>query len=394
VVEDCDGSALTTGDRTPLAGVSVALKQGTTTLATTTSDASGQWSFGYLETGVYDVTITPPSGGVSVDAIAGSGGNAQSRVNAGDVQVDLTNAQVSSANVFAVATTHASPVANAIAPNARNQGDAGFTLTVNGSGFLGCSVVRLDGADRPTTFVGGTQLTAAIPAGDVATPGTRTITVFTPAPGGGLSAGTPLTVNDTAAPVVTVTAPNGGESFVIGSGANITWNATDNVGVTLVDLLLSRTGSAGPFDPIATGVGNSGSYAWTVDGPPTTSGMVRVVAHDGAGLAGQDVSDTTFAITGTTGVSAALPKAVDLAAISPNPVTSSAIISYALPRAMRVSLAVVDLQGRVVAWLARGEMPAGMHEMSWSRGRVAAGLYFVRMEAGGRTFSRRMAVVK
>src|SRR5213075_1982870 len=165
-------------------------------------------------------------------------------------------------------------------------------------------------------------------------------------------------------------------------------------GVALVDLLLSRAGAAGPYDPIALGVGNTGSYAWTVSGPPTGSAIVKVVAHDAAGLAGQDVSDSTFVISSTTGVSATLPTALNLAAVQPNPVTDRARISFALPRAMRVSLAVVDLQGRAVAWLARGELTAGVHDITWSRGRAAAGLYFVRMEAGGRTLMRRMAVVK
>ena len=43
-------------------------------------------------------------------------------------------------------------------------------LTVNGTGFVsGASVVRFNGSARPTTFVNSTQLTAAIPASDLAT---------------------------------------------------------------------------------------------------------------------------------------------------------------------------------------------------------------------------------
>ncbi|MCI0400489.1 MAG: IPT/TIG domain-containing protein, partial [Gammaproteobacteria bacterium] len=64
---------------------------------------------------------------------------------------------------------------------------AGFTLTVNGSNFINGSVVRWNGADRTTTFVSATQLTATIPASDIATAGTAAVTVFTPLPGGGAS---------------------------------------------------------------------------------------------------------------------------------------------------------------------------------------------------------------
>ena len=49
----------------------------------------------------------------------------------------------------------------------------GFTLTVNGSNFVGTSQVRWNGAARTTTFVNAGQVTAAIPASDIVTAGER-----------------------------------------------------------------------------------------------------------------------------------------------------------------------------------------------------------------------------
>jgi uncharacterized protein (TIGR03437 family) len=68
-------------------------------------------------------------------------------------------------------------------------------LTVNGSNFVNGAVVRWNGADRQTMFVNGTQLTAAIPASDIASAGTASVTVFNPAPGGGLSNALSFTIN-------------------------------------------------------------------------------------------------------------------------------------------------------------------------------------------------------
>ncbi len=79
------------------------------------------------------------------------------------------------------------PATTSITPSSATAGGAGFTLIVNGTGFVSGSVVRWNGADRATTFVSATQLQAAIPASDIATAGTRGVTVFTPAPGGGVS---------------------------------------------------------------------------------------------------------------------------------------------------------------------------------------------------------------
>jgi putative nucleotidyltransferase with HDIG domain len=100
-------------------------------------------------------------------------------------------------------STYPLPTTTGISPASKTVGDAGFTLTVNGSNFInGASVVRLDGADRATTFVTSTQLTATIPASDLTATGTRSITVFTPAPGGGTSNAQTLMVNK-ATPTIT-----------------------------------------------------------------------------------------------------------------------------------------------------------------------------------------------
>jgi hypothetical protein len=79
------------------------------------------------------------------------------------------------------------PLISAIDPDAAAAGGSGFTLTVTGNNFIPDAVVRWDGEDRPTTFISATELRANIPAADVETGGTVGVTVFNPAPGGGLS---------------------------------------------------------------------------------------------------------------------------------------------------------------------------------------------------------------
>jgi hypothetical protein len=73
-------------------------------------------------------------------------------------------------------------------------GGPGAAVNVDGTGFVRRSVVRVNGADRPTTFVSGTRLTAQLSAADLATPGSLQITVFTSPTGGGLSVARSLAV--------------------------------------------------------------------------------------------------------------------------------------------------------------------------------------------------------
>jgi IPT/TIG domain len=114
------------------------------------------------------------------------------------------------------------PVATSLTPANAAIGGPAFALTVNGSKFVSSSVVRWNGADRPTTFVSATQLQAAISADDIAGSGTNQVTVFTPAPGGGTSSSLPFTVAQQSS--ITVSATN------VTGGTPVTANLTDGPG--------------------------------------------------------------------------------------------------------------------------------------------------------------------
>lgn len=80
------------------------------------------------------------------------------------------------------------PTLEAISPFTVAAGSPGFTLTVNGFGFVPGSTVRWNGSDRLTTYLSSTQLEAAITASDIHAPDAIAVTVSTPPPGGGTSA--------------------------------------------------------------------------------------------------------------------------------------------------------------------------------------------------------------
>lgn len=75
---------------------------------------------------------------------------------------------------------------------------------------------------------------------------------------------------------------------------------------------------------------------------------------------------------------------LELAAPAPNPSRSSSTLAYSLTRDGDVTLAVHDLQGRLVRMLASGRHVAGSHRTAWD-GRdeagsaTRAGIYFVRL---------------
>jgi hypothetical protein len=107
------------------------------------------------------------------------------------------------------------------------------------------------------------------------------------------------TSGDTQAPTITVDAPNGGESWAAGSSHDITWTASDNVGVTSITLEYSVNNGAS-WNSIASGEPNDGTYTWTVPQAASTQTLVRATAFDGSANQASDASNTSFVLVDQT----------------------------------------------------------------------------------------------
>ena len=174
-------------------------------------------------------------------------------------------------------------------------GGAAFTLTINGTNFVAASMVNFGGAAPATTFVNSTQLTVAIPASSVASPGTLAVKVTTPAVGGSASNQVNFTVTSVVSTVPTINyvlpscVPAGeqfadfvdnellveGQNFVPSSVAR--WNGTDrpttldtnSLGTSLTfqisasDIATAGTAAVTVFNP-APGGGSSNSFTFTI----------------------------------------------------------------------------------------------------------------------------------
>ena len=102
-----------------------------------------------------------------------------------------------------VISLNPSPTITSLSPASVFAGNGGFSLTINGTNFVNGSVVRWNGQDRITGFISVNKLSALITAADIASAGSASVTVFNPAPGGGLSNATAFAINGQADLAVT-----------------------------------------------------------------------------------------------------------------------------------------------------------------------------------------------
>jgi len=124
------------------------------------------------------------------------------------------------------------PNITSLSPASATAGGSAFTLTVNGTGFVGTSTVGFHGSERPTTYVSPIQLTASISAADIATAGTAGVAVLNSAPGGGISNTETFTINNL---LPNITSLNPASATAGGSAFTLTVNGTNFVnGVSTV----------------------------------------------------------------------------------------------------------------------------------------------------------------
>jgi hypothetical protein len=105
--------------------------------------------------------------------------------------VTVTDAAPDSPHVIAISGVglpNPVPLVNQpLLPTAVQPGASGLTVAVNGTGFVPGSVVYWNGTPRVTQSIGNSQLSVSLTAADLAVPGTGSVSVVNPSPGGGQS---------------------------------------------------------------------------------------------------------------------------------------------------------------------------------------------------------------
>jgi hypothetical protein len=114
--------------------------------------------------------------------------------------------------------SYPAPSISGISPASIQAGQPLFTLTVTGSNFTPASAILWNGGALTSIFVNTNTLTAQVSAGLIQNPGTATIKVSTPSPGGGLTLEETFTITPTLnpTPAITATSPS---SVLAGSPA-------------------------------------------------------------------------------------------------------------------------------------------------------------------------------
>ena len=134
------------------------------------------------------------------------------------------------------------------------------------------------------------------------------------------------------------------------------------------------------------------------DTPPAGDWYYLVAAVNEGGYGG-GYSDMVYMSGDPSAVGDALPKAMAIARIAPNPFNPRTTIHFDVAKSSQIWLGIYDVAGRLVKDLVSGTLTPGRHKAVWDgrdrSGRAAAaGVYFVRMTGEGNALTEKMVLAK
>ena len=175
------------------------------------------------------------------------------------------------------------------------QGGATTITADNGSLQVSAAVVPTDASDKTVTWtlvnstgqgtINSTGLVTAINNGTVSA-------LATANDGSGIIGTLVITISNQIAPdtAITVTSPNGGEIWQVGSINNITWTSVGTSGTVRLEY---STNNGTSWTTILANTPDDGTQAWTIPDIPSTTCLVRASDTDGSPV---DVSNAVFSI--------------------------------------------------------------------------------------------------
>lgn len=269
---------------------------------------------------------------------------------------------------------YGTPVINEITPSIRKARSVGFSMIIKGSGFAPMSTVYFDQLPLTTTYLSSIELVVQIPQIIVDVPATYSVTVTTPAPGGGTSNNIIFTVVE---PIPEITAIDPNRKKVGSQGYMMKIEGTDFISSTKVfingsERITTFVNSNLVFASVLSDdLGIPGQYPITVQNNGLTSSPAYLLVY-------RDKIKIVPSFDKV--VSGFDPEGRLIARNYPNPFNPQTEIYFELTSTAVVTLQVYNSVGQQVGLLInKSELSAGVHSVRFDANALSSGQYFYRI---------------
>jgi len=193
-------------------------------------------------------------------------------------------------------------------------------------------------------------------------------------------------------PTITVTSPNGGEVWQVGSIKNINWSSSNVIDVK-IELSINNGAS---WIEIISSTPSTGLYAWTVPNSPSLQCLIKISDVTDPNV--NDVSDNVFTIEQASSIedfySSGIPSEFKLYQNFPNPFNPNTTIYYSIAKESFVKLNIYNLLGEVILETVKEYKNPGNYAVNINLENYNSGLYFYQLKAGSFVESKKMLLLK
>jgi|GEM_PF-5595586 len=102
----------------------------------------------------------------------------------------------------------------------------------------------------------------------------------------------------------------------------------------------------------------------------------------------------TFSYSQIVNVDVSVPKEFSLAQNYPNPFNPNTVIEFAVPVDAMVNISVYNILGENIGTILNEYVKAGVHKIDFNADNLRSGVYFYRMQAVDKVFTRKMTLIK
>jgi type IX secretion system substrate protein len=93
-------------------------------------------------------------------------------------------------------------------------------------------------------------------------------------------------------------------------------------------------------------------------------------------------------------VDEAITEQIGITSIAPNPVSGSAIVNFSLPKSANAIFALYDLNGKKIKSYPTMQVNKGSNQFEMNTEGINSGVYYLRMQANGMTFAKKVTISK
>jgi hypothetical protein len=179
-------------------------------------------------------------------------------------------------------------------------------------------------------------------------------------------------------------------------------NTSDN---TFVEAWIARSNDGGltfanelvSNEPTSTNVpGSNVRFGDYIDIDYIGQNIVPVWTDERAGGFNMDIYTSEISeLLPVAGDPLSLPEKYALKQNFPNPFNPSTVISFAVPKASKITIEIYNSMGQFLKSIASGDYAAGNHSVNFNAGNLSSGIYFYRLNTSdGYTETRKMILMK